>query len=177
MIDGEFIDKHVIFKRGKENIGYGLEDKFAFKEEARVVDLPAYREYVSHYTPEYVERISGVKQADLVWLARLYGDPQKKVISFWTMGMNQHTRGTWINNLDRKDQQARKPAILPHRAAKRLRDLPRGGHFHPPPPGRHGCCKRRAQGKSRENMGASRRDDTGQAHLSRHRDGPGPGSG
>jgi nitrate reductase NapA len=99
MIDGEFIDKHVIFKRGKENIGYGLEDKFAFKEEASVVDLPAYREYVSQYTPEYVERISGVKQADLVELARLYGDPDKKVISFWTMGMNQHTRGTWINNL------------------------------------------------------------------------------
>jgi len=32
-------------------------------------------------------------------LADLYGDPNKKVVSLWTMGMNQHTRGTWINNL------------------------------------------------------------------------------
>ena len=32
-------------------------------------------------------------------MAALYGDPSKKIVSFWTMGMNQHTRGTWINNL------------------------------------------------------------------------------
>ncbi len=32
-------------------------------------------------------------------MAALYGDPDKKVTSFWCMGMNQHTRGTWINNL------------------------------------------------------------------------------
>ena len=36
---------------------------------------------------------------DLYQLARLYGDPKLKVVSLWTMGMNQHTRGTWINNL------------------------------------------------------------------------------
>ena len=29
----------------------------------------------------------------------MYGDPTVKVTSFWCMGMNQHTRGTWINNL------------------------------------------------------------------------------
>ena len=36
---------------------------------------------------------------NIKYLAALYGDPSKKVTSFWTMGMNQHTRGTWINNL------------------------------------------------------------------------------
>jgi nitrate reductase NapA len=46
-----------------------------------------------------VEKISGVNPSDLVELSRLYGDPNLKVMSFWTMGMNQHTRGTWINNL------------------------------------------------------------------------------
>jgi nitrate reductase NapA len=30
-------------------------------------------------------------------LADHYADPQRKVVSFWTMGFNQHTRGTWVN--------------------------------------------------------------------------------
>ena len=37
-------------------------------------------------------------------LAELLGellthDPGRKVVSYWCMGMNQHTRGTWIQNL------------------------------------------------------------------------------
>ena len=32
-------------------------------------------------------------------LAELYADPKIKVMSFWTMGFNQHTRGVWCNNL------------------------------------------------------------------------------
>jgi len=30
-------------------------------------------------------------------LAKLYIEKSRKVISFWTMGFNQHTRGTWVN--------------------------------------------------------------------------------
>ena len=30
-------------------------------------------------------------------LADYYADPNRKVVSFWTMGFNQHTRGTWVN--------------------------------------------------------------------------------
>jgi len=30
-------------------------------------------------------------------LADFYADPKRKVVSFWTMGFNQHTRGTWVN--------------------------------------------------------------------------------
>ena len=59
----------------------------------------AYREYVSAYTPEYVETLSGVSPSDLHALADIYGNPDMKVISLWTMGVNQHTRGTWMNNL------------------------------------------------------------------------------
>ena len=31
-------------------------------------------------------------------LAKVYADPNKKVVSFWTMGFNQHTRGSWVNS-------------------------------------------------------------------------------
>ncbi len=36
-------------------------------------------------------------KAKLQLLADFYADPKRKVVSFWTMGFNQHTRGTWVN--------------------------------------------------------------------------------
>ncbi len=98
-VNQDFVTKHTVFKRGKENIGYGLEDKFQFEEEAKPASFEEYKAYVAKYTGEFVEKISGVSPDVLKELAELYGDPQTKVMSLWTMGMNQHTRGTWINNL------------------------------------------------------------------------------
>ena len=43
--------------------------------------------------------MSGVPVNRLEALAELYADPKIKVMSFWTMGFNQHTRGVWCNNL------------------------------------------------------------------------------
>jgi nitrate reductase NapA len=36
-------------------------------------------------------------KAKLQLLADFYADSKRKVVSFWTMGFNQHTRGTWVN--------------------------------------------------------------------------------
>jgi nitrate reductase NapA len=94
-----FLDRHVSFHTGKTNIGYGLEDHFKFEDEAKTIDLEQYRKLLEDYTPEKVEAISGVRAEDIRYMASLYGDPQKKVVSYWCMGMNQHTRGTWIQNL------------------------------------------------------------------------------
>lgn len=98
-VNRDFVEKHVSFHRGKTNIGYGTEDHFKFKDKAETVDFAAYEAFLKDYTPENVEKISGVSAKDLRYMAALYGDPDKKITSFWTMGMNQHTRGTWINNL------------------------------------------------------------------------------
>src|SRR5690606_29534221 len=43
--------------------------------------------------------MTGVERGWLEQLAELYADPKVKVMSFWTMGFNQHTRGTWANNM------------------------------------------------------------------------------
>ena len=94
-----FVQNHVMFKAGKENIGYGLEDNFSFKEEARTVSFDEYKTYLATYTPEYVEQVSGVSPQALGELVDIYADPETKVMSLWTMGVNQHTRGTWMNNL------------------------------------------------------------------------------
>lgn len=94
-----FMEKHVVFKKGKEHIGYGLEDRFAFKDEPVKVAFEEYAAYLETFTPEYVAKISGMPPESLEILAEAYGDPQKKVLSLWCMGANQHTRGTWMNNL------------------------------------------------------------------------------
>ncbi|MBM4085165.1 MAG: periplasmic nitrate reductase subunit alpha, partial [Planctomycetes bacterium] len=98
-INRDFIAKHAVFKRGKTNIGYGLEDGFAFDDEAQEATLEQFTAFLADYAPERVSKLSGVPVESIRQLADLYGDPNKKVVSLWTMGMNQHTRGTWINNL------------------------------------------------------------------------------
>ncbi|MEE9420364.1 MAG: molybdopterin-dependent oxidoreductase [Desulfatiglandaceae bacterium] len=98
-VNWDFVNKHVSFHKGKTNIGYGTEDHFKFKEKAEAVTFQEFKKFLNDYTPEKVAKISGVSAKDIKYLASLYGNPDKKVTSFWCMGMNQHTRGTWINNL------------------------------------------------------------------------------
>jgi len=51
-VNNDFVDKHTVFKSGKVDIGYGLEDKFAFSEDAKASSLDEYAEFVSEYTPK-----------------------------------------------------------------------------------------------------------------------------
>ena len=98
-VNWDFVNKHTSFHKGKTNIGYGTEDHFKFKDKPEDISFEEYKTFLEDYTPEKVERISGVSAKDIKYMASLYGDPMKKVTSFWCMGMNQHVRGTWINNL------------------------------------------------------------------------------
>jgi nitrate reductase NapA len=98
-VNAPFVRSHVSFHEGKTGIGYGLEDKFAFQDEAKTITFERYRELLADYAPEKVEALTGVPARELRYLASLYADPKRKVMSFWCMGLNQHTRGTWVNNL------------------------------------------------------------------------------
>lgn len=98
-VNWDFVNKYVSFHKGLTNIGYGLEDNFQFQDKAEDISFDEYKAFLEDYSPEHVEKISGVPARDIKFMAALYGDPAKKVTSFWCMGMNQHSRGTWINNL------------------------------------------------------------------------------
>lgn len=105
--DQEFIEKHTNFKRGATDIGYGLRPEHPLQQQAKNPDSGAatpisfeeFAEFVSEYTLDKTYELSGVPKNQLERLAKLYADPTKKIVSFWTMGFNQHTRGTWANNL------------------------------------------------------------------------------
>ena len=59
----------------------------------RTENFEALKETVAKYTPEYVEKISGVPGADLIKAARLYGQAKAASIVY-CMGITQHTVGT-----------------------------------------------------------------------------------
>ncbi len=107
-VDRAFVDKHTVFRRGADDIGYGLrpEDprergaKNAGKAGASTpMSFEEYAAFVAEYDVERVSKLSGVSKQRLEALAELYADPKVKLVSFWTMGFNQHTRGVWCNNL------------------------------------------------------------------------------
>ena len=117
-VNAEFIQKNVNFKKGVTDIGYGLRPGHDLEKNATTNGYPGadgkpkgnpndatpisfeeFAKFVSEYTAEKVSKISGVPIKQLEDLAKLYADPKVKVMSLWTMGFNQHTRGTWANNL------------------------------------------------------------------------------
>lgn len=98
-VNRSFVERHCNFNKGLTNMGYGLEDNYKFTDKPEKITFEAYKEFLEDYTSEKVEKISGVSAKDIKYMAAYYGDPNKKIMSLWCMGMNQHTRGTWINNL------------------------------------------------------------------------------
>jgi len=117
-VNQDFVKKHLNFKQGETDIGYGLRPAHALEKDAKSNGYPGadgkpkgspndakpitfeeYAKFVAEYTAEKVSALSGVPVKQLEDLAKLYADPKVKVMSLWTMGFNQHTRGTWANNL------------------------------------------------------------------------------
>jgi nitrate reductase (cytochrome) len=117
-VNEAFVKKHVAFHKGVTDIGYGLRPGHPLEQQANNNGYPGpdgkprgnpgastpitfeeFKQYVSTYTLEYTARLSGVPQDRLLALAQAYADPKTKVTSYWTMGFNQHTRGTWVNNM------------------------------------------------------------------------------
>ena len=70
-----------------------------------LIDFENFKKGIEPYTLDFVaelakgdpdESIADFKKK-LQQLAELYIEKNRKVVSFWTMGFNQHQRGTWVN--------------------------------------------------------------------------------
>jgi nitrate reductase NapA len=79
--DEEFVAKHINIKDNEKDLTY-----------------EQYKQFLETFTPEYAAKASGVPANDIVKAARMFGQ-SKNVMSMWTMGLNQRTRGVWANNL------------------------------------------------------------------------------
>jgi nitrate reductase (cytochrome) len=96
---------HLLLERGTWDRGF-VERYCNFRKRTEPASLTGqamtfddYRRELAAYTPARVEQLSGVAAADLAYLADLFGDRALRITSLWCMGMNQHTRGTAINDL------------------------------------------------------------------------------
>ncbi|MER2555314.1 MAG: nitrate reductase catalytic subunit NapA [Thauera sp.] len=117
-VNKAFVERNVKFKIGEGDIGFGLRPNHPLETKAASNGYPGadgkpkgdtgaakdcsfddFARFVSEYTLEKVSKLSGVPEDRLLKLAEQYADPSRKVTSFWTMGFNQHTRGTWVNNM------------------------------------------------------------------------------
>ncbi|SUI78325.1 nitrate reductase catalytic subunit NapA [Shewanella baltica] len=106
-VNNDFVTKHTKFALGVDDIGYGLRPDHPLEKKAKnpgngkstPISFNEYAKFVSTYTLEYAAKMSGVEPEKLETLAKAYADPNVKVMSLWTMGINQHVRGVWANNM------------------------------------------------------------------------------
>jgi nitrate reductase NapA len=107
-VNEAFVNDHINFRIGNQDIGYGLRPNDPREQAAKnsgkgggskEYSFEEYKAFVADYTLEGVSALSGVEPEKLEALAELYADPETKVMSLWTMGFNQHARGTWVNQL------------------------------------------------------------------------------
>ena len=70
-----------------------------------IISFEDFKKALAPYTLDYVARIAKGDPDEpleqfkekLKKMAELYIEKGRKVVTFWTMGFNQHTRGTWVN--------------------------------------------------------------------------------
>jgi len=70
-----------------------------------LISFEDFKKALEPYTLDFVAELSrgdrdepmDAYKAKLKALADQYADPGRKMLSYWTMGFNQHTRGTWVN--------------------------------------------------------------------------------
>ena len=107
-VNTDFVGKHVNFRRGNTDIGYGLRPENPLEQAAanndkaggsQPMSFEEFAAFVADYDAKKTTELSGVPEKELREMAELYADPNTKVMSLWTMGVNQHTRGVWVNNM------------------------------------------------------------------------------
>jgi len=106
--------QRVVTLSREEAIGQGLdpskehvvEQKAAAKANAHwLITFDEFKKGIEPYTLDFTAKLAKGDpdesiddfKAKLQLLADFYADPNRKVVSFWTMGFNQHTRGSWVN--------------------------------------------------------------------------------
>lgn len=81
--DEKFISEHTEFVKGAD-------EKLTYDQ---------FKAFIQDYAPEKVAESCGIPAETIREVARLFSAPDRNTMSMWCMGLNQRTRGVWVNNL------------------------------------------------------------------------------
>jgi nitrate reductase NapA len=93
--DPKFVEKFCNFRKAPK-------DPLATPTAPLLGDAMSFDDYkaaMEPYTPEHVEKLSGVPAEKIRMLADLFANKDIRITSTWCMGFNQHSRGTNANRL------------------------------------------------------------------------------
>ncbi|RYD35639.1 MAG: nitrate reductase [Verrucomicrobiaceae bacterium] len=94
-MNAEFVTRHCNFRKAPHDPA--ASPTAPLNGDAMTFD--EYRAALAPYTPEHVERLSGVPAGQIRMLAALFANKDLRITSTWCMGFNQHNRGTNANRL------------------------------------------------------------------------------
>lgn len=75
-----------------------IKDTVNFSDGSNSITYDEYKKFLQKFTFEYAAKECGVNAKDIEEAAKLFGGTPR-VMSMWTMGVNQRVRGVWMNNL------------------------------------------------------------------------------
>ena len=97
-VNRDFVDRYVALRRGRTDIGYGRSTDTVERDDGTAATWDDYVSFLSSESIDRAVQISGIPAERIRWLASVYGDPARKVMSVWGADASQHARGTWTNN-------------------------------------------------------------------------------
>lgn len=103
-VDKAFVEAHTTCMQGPVNLSHAYEDGYDAKEAKDAAKLEPmtfdqFADALKPYTIEYTSNLTGIPAEKIEMLAKVYADEHNKTLTLWTMGVNQHTRGTWMNEI------------------------------------------------------------------------------
>jgi nitrate reductase (cytochrome) len=98
-VDRDFIARHVSFARGRVQPGDGSDERVVLDDDVGGATFDEFTRFLQAYAAESAAALTGIAADDIGWLASVYGDRSRKVLSLWGSELNQHARGTWLNNV------------------------------------------------------------------------------
>jgi nitrate reductase (cytochrome) len=93
---GRRLDPEARHERRQEPARAGAHWLITFDDFEKALE-PYTLEFVAELTRGDPDEPLASHAAKLKQLAGFYADRARKIVSYWTMGFNQHTRGTWVN--------------------------------------------------------------------------------
>jgi nitrate reductase NapA len=98
LADWAFVDRYVTFRRSPDDLPRTSSSADPSPGLPMEIDRQAYLRFLDEFTAERVQHRVGMPAATIRWLASLYGDRTRRVMSIWDANVHQDIGGTATNN-------------------------------------------------------------------------------